>query len=106
MTTTRTFRNCIDCDAPLRPERTSENEWPGTTPHKGRGLCSKHYMRRKRAGTLDEVPHVQEVPATEDLTTERIEKMRRDTIDYHRGWRRRNGLDVTAPIDLREIVMA
>lgn len=49
------YQFCITCEAPLRPGKTSEQDWPGTVPHKGRGLCSKCYYLERR----DKAPNIE-----------------------------------------------
>ena len=44
---------CIECKRPMRDQRTSLTEHPGTVRAGGRGLCSTCHTRHLRNGTLD-----------------------------------------------------
>lgn len=110
MTAQKTLRNCLDCKKALRPQGTTATDWPGTLGHHSRGLCSGDYKKRVQSGTLNDVPLIQGPrPKNEDapdpITAERLAKLRRDQIDFHRQLRKRRGLDHTSPVNLRQIAM-
>lgn len=85
------------CGRPLRKSGTLLRDHPGTVAHVTRSMCA---TCARKAQDADYVPAVD----PEDLG--HIDRVRAAQIDFHRGWRRRNGLDPNAPINLREIVMA
>lgn len=49
-------RTCHDCGKPMRACRRTEDEFPGTVLHYGRGACKNCYYRRQQNGTLDALP--------------------------------------------------
>lgn len=103
---TKTAQPCRDCGKAMRPQRTSAADHPGTVIAKGRGLCTWDYQKRTKNGTLDQIPLAWDVNG-EDLdpvAMERVDRMKRDAILWHRDWRKRTGRDHTAPIDLRQII--
>lgn len=83
------------CGRPLRSRGKPIAQAPGTVAHKSKSMCATCYKAVK--GEVREY-------AEED--SYRLERMRREQLDFHRAWRRRRGIDTTAPIDLREIAMA
>lgn len=101
-----TIKPCRDCGKAMRPQRTSAADYPGTVVAKGRGLCTWDYQKRRKNGTLNDVPLAWDVnaPDMDPITKERVERMRRDAMLWHRDWRKRTGRDHTAPIDLRQII--
>ncbi len=100
------LKSCPDCGKLLRPQRTKAADYPGTIMAKGRGLCTWDYLKRVKNGTLDQIPLAWDVNSDDldPVAKERVERMKRDAILWHRDWRKRTGRDHTAPIDLRDII--
>lgn len=47
---------CVDCDSPLRPSSSTEEQYPGTRVHSGKSLCRTCYNHRWRNGGKPAAP--------------------------------------------------
>lgn len=54
----RTGRRCVDCDTPLFHGPTRETPLGMAPSHHGRGACNRCYGKRKRTGTLNQIPRI------------------------------------------------
>ena len=46
--------HCVSCDHPMRQQSVPKESAPGTRIYQGRGLCTRCYMRARRAATASD----------------------------------------------------
>lgn len=76
----------------MRACRRTEDEFPGTVLHYGRGACKNCYYQRQQNGTLDALPTLRRTQAEVQDTFEdprRHERNVEGLVDYIRARRER-----------------